>query len=69
MDIITGENGRKFRLLLPLSFISKFIYPVRGEGIGVKGRNRYFRPLKVYAFIRVHDNLVLDPSNNKSIIL
>ncbi len=34
MDIMTGEICRQFRLLTWTSFISQFVYPVRGEGWG-----------------------------------
>ena len=30
MDIMTGENCRKFRLLFPLAFIGQFFNPVGG---------------------------------------
>ena len=67
---MTGKNCRQFRLLTWTSFIGQFVHSVRGRDrlnvvIGV------FVILTSYKFqfIRVHDNLVKDPSNNKSIYL
>ena len=48
-----------------ISLINQFVHTVwRGLGKGVGCGDRYFSQLQV---IRVYDNLVKDPSNNKSI--
>ena len=59
-----GLNCRQFRLLICWSFIGVFVQPVGEEGM------EYSVILSRYKlhFVRVHDNLVQDPSNNKSIV-
>ena len=34
LDIMTGKNCHKFRLLTLNSFIGQFVHPVGGEGMG-----------------------------------
>ena len=59
MDIKTGENYRQFMLLIPLTFIGEVDHSVGGSGWEMLARYKFH-------VIRVHDNLVLDPSNYKS---
>ena len=52
------------------SFIGQFVHPVGEKGMFVKdvdGEGIVIIASYKIHFIRVHDNLVLDPSNNKSI--
>ena len=52
--ILCHENNcRQFRLPFPLSFISRAVYPVGGEGLRLRGNgvNRYLSRYRVY-FIR-----------------
>ena len=52
------------------SFVDQFVLLVGGGVDWVSGMDRYFSQLSCdYHFIRVHDNLVQHPSNNKSIII
>ena len=46
-------------------FTSQFVHPVGGEGRGYK---RWILASYKFYFIRVHDNMDYDPSNNKSIV-
>ena len=48
-------------LLMSISFVSQFFSSSR-----TGGRTRYFNRYKFH-FIRIHDNLMYDPSNNKDI--
>ncbi len=58
------KNCRQFRLQYPLAAIGRAVYPVGGEGTGA------IVILARYGlhFIMEHDNLVYDPSINKSIL-
>ena len=69
--LIQGENCRQSNLLTWNSFISQFVHPVGEEGMGYRCWMRYIVILArtKFHFIIVHDNLVQDPSNNKSIIV
>ena len=49
------KNCRQFKLQYPLAFIDRAVYPVRGEGDGVKegdGGDRYFSPLQSSLYYR-----------------
>ena len=63
-----GEKCHQFRLLTwtITSFIGKFVHPVRADARGWIRGGRYFS-LLTFSVIRLHDNLVLDSSNYKSI--
>ena len=63
----TGENYRQFNLLFPLSFIGQAVHPVGGDR--VKGGEIVILARYEFYFTREHENLVLDPSNNKSIFV
>ena len=68
VDIMTGENCRQFKV----ADMDVIHWPVRistGMGCG-KGVNSGIVILASYKFrfISVHDNLVYDPSNIKSIV-
>ena len=58
--IITDDNCCQNRLLFPLLFISQFVYPVGGKGIGQRGLTGGIVALARYVihFIRKHENLV-----------
>ena len=49
------------------SLFGQFVLTV--EGGWVKGVGRFFQPATSFILLRVHDNLVKDPSNNKSIYI
>ena len=63
---MTVENFRQFRLLTWISFIGQFVHSLGWEGMGERGWIVILASYKFY-FIRMHNNLVRYPSNNKSI--
>ena len=60
----------EFRLLFPLSYIGQSVHPAERGGWS-KGLGKEWTVILdryKFHFIRAHDNLVQDPSNNKFII-
>ena len=66
---MTGKKLSSIKVAKWTSYIYQFVRSLGGEGVKGVDEGIVILASYMFHFIRVHDNLVKGPSNNKSIVL